>query len=289
MATAIIKLHCKDVEGVVYNVSKFIFEAGGNIIESRQYKEELDDLFFMRVHFDLSKVTSSRPQLEKDFAQVADKFGMDNEISYSDNRKRMAIMVSKYDHCLYDLFLRHQYGEMDADIALVVSNHPDLQPVAAHFNTPYFHIPVDKESKEEAEEKALELFRQHQVDFVVLARYMQILTPVLLEAYPNRVINVHHGFLPAFVGGKAYHQAYEKGVKIIGATMSPGTWIWGPSLNRRLSASIHLTAFAICNVWGATSNDRSWQKLSRPISKTGLWSTVTGPLFFTERKVPSYT
>ncbi len=218
MATAIIKLHCKDVEGVVYNVSKFIFEAGGNIIESRQYKEELDDLFFLRVHFDLSKVTSSRPQLEKDFAQVADKFGMDNEISYSDNRKRMAIMVSKYDHCLYDLFLRHQYGEMDADIALVVSNHPDLQPVAAHFNTPYFHIPVDKESKEEAEEKALELFRQHQVDFVVLARYMQILTPVLLDAYPNRIINVHHGFLPAFVGGKAYHQAYEKGVKIIGAT-----------------------------------------------------------------------
>lgn len=218
MATVIIKLHCKDVEGVVYNVSKFIFEAGGNIIESRQYKEELDDLFFMRVHFDLSKVTSSRPQLEKDFAQVADKFGMDNEISYSDNRKRMAIMVSKYDHCLYDLFLRHQYGEMDADIALVVSNHPDLQPVAAHFNTSYFHIPVDKESKEEAEEKALELFRQHQVDFVVLARYMQILTPVLLDAYPNRIINVHHGFLPAFVGGKAYHQAYEKGVKIIGAT-----------------------------------------------------------------------
>lgn len=218
MATAIIKLHCKDVEGVVYNVSKFIFEAGGNIIESRQYKEELDDLFFMRVHFDLSKVTSSRPQLEKDFAQVADKFGMDNEISYSDNRKRMAVMVSKYDHCLYDLFLRHQYGEMDADIALVVSNHPDLQPVAAHFNTRYFHIPVDKGSKEEAEEKALELFRQHQVDFVVLARYMQILTPVLLDAYPNRIINVHHGFLPAFVGGKAYHQAYEKGVKIIGAT-----------------------------------------------------------------------
>lgn len=218
MATAIIKLHCKDVEGIVYNVSKFIFEAGGNIIESRQYKEELDDLFFLRVHFDLSKVTSSRPQLEKDFAQVADKFGMDNEISYSDNRKRMAIMVSKYDHCLYDLFLRHQYGEVDADIVLVVSNHPDLQPVAAHFNTPYFHIPVDKESKEEAEEKALELFRQHQVDFVVLARYMQILTPVLLDAYPNRIINVHHGFLPAFVGGKAYHQAYEKGVKIIGAT-----------------------------------------------------------------------
>ncbi len=218
MATAIIKLHCKDVEGIVYNVSKFIFDAGGNIIESRQYKEELDDLFFMRVHFDLSKVTSSRPQLEKDLAQVADMFGMDNEISYSDNRKRMAIMVSKYDHCLYDLFLRHQYGEMDADIALVVSNHPDLQPVAAHFNTPYFHIPVDKESKEEAEEKALELFRQHQVDFVVLARYMQILTPVLLDAYPNRIINVHHGFLPAFVGGKAYHQAYEKGVKIIGAT-----------------------------------------------------------------------
>lgn len=218
MVTAIIKLHCKDIEGIVYSVSKFIFEAGGNIIESRQYQEELDDRFFMRVHFDLSRVTSSRQQLEKDFTQVAGKFGMDYEISYSDSRKRMAIMVSKYDHCLYDLFLRHQYGEMNAEIALVVSNHPDLEPVAAHFKTPYFHIPVNKERKVEAEEKALELFRQYQVDFVVLARYMQILTPFLLDAYPNRIINVHHGFLPAFVGAKAYHQAYEKGVKIIGAT-----------------------------------------------------------------------
>lgn len=218
MATAIIRLHCKDVEGIVYNVSKFIFEAGGNIIESRQHKEELDDRFFMRVHFDLAKVAASRRQLDEGFAEVAAKFGMDYEIDYSDDRKRMAIMVSKYDHCLYDLFLRHQYGELDADIAVVVSNHPDLQPVAEHFKTPYVHIPVSKESKAEAEAKALELYRQYQVDFVVLARYMQILTPVLLDAYPNRIINVHHGFLPAFVGARAYHQAYEKGVKIIGAT-----------------------------------------------------------------------
>lgn len=218
MATAIIRLHCEDVEGVVYNVSKFIFEVGGNIIESQQHKEEIDDRFFMRVHFDLSKVTASKQRLDESFAEVAGKFGMDYEITYSDNRKRMAIMVSKYDHCLYDLFLRHQYGELDADIALVVSNHPDLQPVAEHFKTPFVHIPVDKETKAEAEGKALGLFREHRVDFVVLARYMQILTPVLLDAYPSRIINVHHGFLPAFVGAKAYHQAYEKGVKIIGAT-----------------------------------------------------------------------
>jgi formyltetrahydrofolate deformylase len=127
-------------------------------------------------------------------------------------------MVSKYDHCLQDLFSRHQYGELNADIALVVSNHPDLRSLAEDFNTPYFHVPVNKDNKAESEKATLKLFEEHQVDFVVLARYMQILTPLVLGRYPNKIINIHHGFLPAFMGAKPYHQAYEKGVKIIGAT-----------------------------------------------------------------------
>jgi len=218
MTTAVIKLQCKDVEGIVYHVSRFIYELGGNIITSQQYQEELDQRFFTRVRFDLAKVTGSREDLESVFADIARRFNMTWEITYSDRRKRMAIMVSKYDHCLYDLFLRHQYGELEVDIPLVVSNHPDLVPVAEHFNMPFYHISVAQGQKETSEAQTLELFREHEIDFVVLARYMQILTPILLEAYPNKVINVHHGFLPAFKGARPYHQAYEHGVKIIGAT-----------------------------------------------------------------------
>ncbi len=130
----------------------------------------------------------------------------------------MAIMVSKYDHCLYDLLLRHRYGEIDADIALIVSNHRDLEHVAKSFQVPFFFIPVTKETKKEAEQKTIELFEQHNINFIALARYMQILFPSLLEKFPYRIINVHHGFLSAFKGARPYHQAYEGGVKVIGAT-----------------------------------------------------------------------
>ncbi len=218
MATAVLKLHCEDTKGIVYHVAKFIFEHGGNILESQQHQEPLNNRFFMRVHFDLADLNCTRQQLRSDWEPVSQKFNMETDLTFSDDRKRIAIMVSKYDHCLYDLFLRHQYGELNADIALVVSNHPDLESVSFNFKVPYFYIPVTKANKQEAEQKAVELFRQHQVDLIALARYMQILTPTLLEAYPNRIINVHHGFLPAFVGAKPYHQAYEKGVKMIGAT-----------------------------------------------------------------------
>jgi len=218
MGTATLRLHCKDTRGIVYNVSKFIFERGGNIITSSQHKEELDEQFFMRVHFDCSDVSATRQELLGDLAELGGQFAMQTELTFSEDGKRMAIMVSKYDHCLYDLLLRHQYGELDLDIPLVVSNHVDLQPVASTFNVPYYHVPVEKGKKETAEKKVLELFDQYGVDFVVLARYMQILTPMVLEAYPNRIINVHHGFLPAFKGARPYHQAYKKGVKLIGAT-----------------------------------------------------------------------
>jgi formyltetrahydrofolate deformylase len=218
MPTATLRLHCDDVSGIVFHVSKFIFDRGGNIIDAQQHTEELGNRFFMRVHFDRSAMKVTKTALRDDLSVLADEFGMQTELSFDDERKRMAIMVSKYDHCLYDLFLRHQYGELAADIALVVSNHPDLERVAESFRAPFFCVPVNKATREEGETKALELFRQHHVDFVVLARYMQILTPRVVSAYRNQIINVHHSFLPAFQGARPYHQAYARGVKLIGAT-----------------------------------------------------------------------
>ncbi|MCH8217607.1 MAG: formyltetrahydrofolate deformylase, partial [Planctomycetes bacterium] len=216
--TAVLTLYCKDVKGIVYHVSHFIFERGGNILTSNQHYEELDSLFFMRVSFDCSDIEITREAFQNDLVQLAERFGMTVNLTFSDEKKRMAIMVSGYNHCLYDLLLRRQYGELDCEVACVVSNHTEQAAVASSFEVPYFHVPVTRETKHEAEKSMMALFREHRVDFVVLARYMQILTPVLLDAFPYRIINIHHGFLPAFKGAKPYHQAYEKGVKIIGAT-----------------------------------------------------------------------
>ena len=216
--TAVLSLYCKDVKGIVYHVSQFIYERGGNILDSQQHSEELDDLFFMRVYFDCSEIRAAREDLRADIQTLAERFGMTTRLTFSDEKKRVAIMVSRINHCLYDLILRHEYGELDCELSCVVSNHPDMEPVAKRFDIPYFHIPVTKDTKAEAESEAVALFQEQQIDLVVMARYMQILTPILLDAFPNRIINIHHGFLPAFKGAKPYHQAYEKGVKIIGAT-----------------------------------------------------------------------
>ncbi len=216
--TAILRLHCPDVPGIVYNVARFIFERGGNIIHAQQHKEEIDNRFFMRVHFDCSSMNVTKAQFHKELSELAGQFKMETSISFGDERKKMAIMVSKYDHCLYDLFLKHKYGEINADISLVVSNHPDLEQVAENFSIPFFYIPVKPETKPQAEQQTLELFKHHYIDFVVLARYMQILSSDFVNEYRNNIINVHHSFLPAFVGAKPYHQAYERGVKLIGAT-----------------------------------------------------------------------
>jgi len=216
--TAILRLHCPDVPGIVYNVARFIFERGGNIIHAQQHKEEIDNRFFMRVHFDCASMNVTKTQFHKELSELAEQFKMETSISFGDERKKMAIMVSKYDHCLYDLFLKHKYGEINADISLVISNHPDLEPVAENFSIPYFYIPVNPETKSQAEQQTLELFKHHYINFVVLARYMQILSPDFVNEYRNNIINVHHSFLPAFVGAKPYHQAYERGVKLIGAT-----------------------------------------------------------------------
>lgn len=218
MTTAILRLHCEDVKGIVYHVTRAIYEAGGNIITAQQHGESIDHRFFMRVHFDCSELSCTRDMLRDQLNRVADRFGMDAVLTFDDERKRMAVLVSHYDHCLYDLLLRHRYGEIRADLPIIISNHTALTPVAASFGIPFYHIPVTAGDREPSETRILALCREHQVDFIVLARYMQILTGHFIRAYEHRIINVHHGFLPAFKGAKPYHQAYEHGVKIIGAT-----------------------------------------------------------------------
>ena len=218
MKTAVLKINCPDRKGIVAEVCQIIAECSGNILDAQQHREDLDDQFFMYVRFDIADKNCDKCELEFKLKEKSDKLGFDWEISYSDEKKRMAIMVSKYDHCLYDLLLKHKYGELDADVALILSNHPDLESVAKHFGVPFYHVPRTKENRIEADRKALEIFEQENVSFIVMARYMQILTPLIINTYPNKVINVHHGFLPAFKGAKPYHQAYAKGVKLIGAT-----------------------------------------------------------------------
>ncbi len=215
---AVLNIHCLDKSGIVADVTRLIFEVGGNILDAQQHREELDSQFFMFVKFDIKNLSCSETEVKNRFQKLANLYAMTWSLNFSNQRKRLAIMVSKYDHCLYDLLLKHKYGELTADINLILSNHPDLQHVAEHFNIPFFCIERDKNNREKADLEALNLLRENNTDFIAMARYMQILTPVLLDAFPNKIINVHHGFLPAFKGAKPYHQAYEKGVKLIGAS-----------------------------------------------------------------------
>ena len=215
---AILLLWSPDRPGIVAEVSHFIFTYGGNIIDSSQHNDPVSDTFLMRIEWDLANFALPEEKIEAAFEPIAIKFGMTFRLEFSSRTTRMAILVSQYDHCLYDLLLRNREGETHADIALIVSNHDKLRPVAELFGVEFHHIPVRRGEKTEAETRQIELLREREIDLVVLARYMQILSPNFIAAYPNRIINIHHSFLPAFVGAKPYHQAYERGVKIIGAT-----------------------------------------------------------------------
>ncbi|AFC27543.1 PurU [Paenibacillus mucilaginosus 3016] len=209
---------CPDRPGIVAAVSRFLCEHGANIVQSDQYTMDPEGgLFFIRIEFDLENLNERREGLKADFAKVADEFQMTWSITRASRRKRLAIFVSKEDHALLELLWHWQSGDLDADIAMVISNHDDMRGLVEPLGIPYYHIPVTAETKAEAEKRQLELV-DGQVDAVVLARYMQIISPKFIEHFPNRIINIHHSFLPAFVGGKPYAQAYNRGVKIIGAT-----------------------------------------------------------------------
>ncbi|MCZ6805716.1 MAG: formyltetrahydrofolate deformylase [Deltaproteobacteria bacterium] len=216
--TATLLVCCPDRKGLVAALAQVLYGHGANILDADQHTDPIAGQFFQRIKFDLSELHTDRTSLETAIGEVADRFGMSWRLADGKQRARMAIFVSKYDHCLYDLLLRQRSGELAAHIPLIISNHPDLEPVAAQFGVAFHHLPVTKETKRSQEDKAIDLMQKANVDLIVLARYMQILTENFLRTYPSQVINIHHSFLPAFMGSKPYHRAYERGVKLIGAT-----------------------------------------------------------------------
>ena len=220
-AKYILTLSCPDQMGVVYTVSGFLFERGGNIIDSAQFNDTDSDRFFMRVNFEERRTDVEIDQLKAEFAPIAEKFNMDWQLFDERVKPRLMIMVSKIGHCLNDLLFRHKSGNLPVEIAAIVSNHPDFYQLAASYNIPFHHLPLlgaSPEQKAEQEARVLEVFHQQKINFVVLARYMQILSNDLCVALNGRAINIHHSFLPSFKGAKPYHQAFNKGVKLIGAT-----------------------------------------------------------------------
>lgn len=214
-----ILIYCKDRPNIIASVTNFISKNGGNIVYIDQHVDREQDIFFMRLESEFISESFSTVNFKSFFkSELADKFNMKWRIYSSEKKPKMALFISKYDHCLYDLLGRYNSGELNLEIPFIISNHNDLKPIADNFKIPFYHIPVTKETKQEAEEKQLQLLQEHHVDFIVLARYMQIISGKLIDKYPNKIINIHHSFLPAFVGAKPYHSAYKRGVKIIGAT-----------------------------------------------------------------------
>ena len=219
MKTAKLLLHCPDKPGILAEVTDFITVNKGNIIYLDQYVDHVENIFFMRIEWELKDFLVPQEKIEDYFATLyAQKYEMNFRLYFSDTKPRMAIFVSKMSHCLFDLLARYTAGEWNVEIPLIVSNHPDLQHVAERFGIPFHLFPITKETKEEQEKKEMELLAKHKITFIVLARYMQVISEQMINAYPNRIINIHHSFLPAFVGAKPYHAAFERGVKIIGAT-----------------------------------------------------------------------
>jgi formyltetrahydrofolate deformylase len=216
--SAVLLISCPDRKGIVAAISDFVFEHNGNILHADEHADEESNLFLMRVEFDPAEFDIDLADFSRHFTPIAEKFEMQWRLARSNYRPKMIILVSKYDHCLVDLLYRHKSGELQCDIPLIISNHVDNQPIAEFYGIPYITIPVPKDSKRQAEENILGLLQQHNPDFMVLARYMQILSNEFVNRYPQRVINIHHSFLPAFVGAKPYHQAFTRGVKLIGAT-----------------------------------------------------------------------
>ena len=217
-ASGILTIVCPDRKGIVAGVSGFLASHGANILEASQHSDVTVGAFFMRTQFELDAMDLTREEIRSAFAPIATSFEMNWQLSFSDQPKVMAILVSNMDHCLYDLLLRQRAGELSTRIALVIGNHASMRSVAESFDLPFYHLPVTAENRQAQEARMIELLDQYHVELTVLARYMQILSPELVAHYPSRIINIHHSFLPAFVGGRPYHQAYERGVKMIGAT-----------------------------------------------------------------------
>ena len=212
-------MHCNDQKGIVADVTEFINNNQGNIITLDEHVDRLDKVFYMRIEWELNGFLIPQEKIADFFSTlIAAKFNMTWNIYFSDQRPRMAIFVSKLSHCLYDILSRVHSGEWDVDIPLIISNHRDLEPVSKQFGIDFHLVEKNGHNKEEAERRELDLLEKHNITFVVLARYMQVISENFINHYPNKIINIHHSFLPAFPGAKPYHSAYQRGVKIIGAT-----------------------------------------------------------------------
>ena len=211
-------LYCPDKQGILAEVTDFITVNKGNIIYLDQYVDHAENVFFMRISWDLDGFLIPKEKIEDYFNTLyAQKYQMTFRLYFSGTKPKMAIFVSKMSHCLYDMLARYTAGEWNVEIPLIISNHPELEHIGRRFDIPFYVFPINKENKEEQERAEMELLAKHQVNFIVLARYMQIISERMIEAFPNRIINIHHSFLPAFIGAKPYHAAFERGVKIIGA------------------------------------------------------------------------
>ena len=215
--TAVLRMHCPDQPGIIAVNTDFITSNRGNILYLDQYVDRTEGIFYMRVEWDLDGFLIPKEKL-KDYFQTlyGQRYQLTHRLSFTS--QRMAIFVSKMSHCLYDLLSRYIAGEWDVEIPVIISNHPDLEIVGKQFNIPFEVVPVTRDNKEEMEKREFEILDSYGIDFIVLARYMQVLSEEFINRYPNHIINIHHSFLPAFVGAKPYHQAFERGVKLIGAT-----------------------------------------------------------------------
>lgn len=219
MNKIVILIHCRDQKGIIASVTNYIASIDGNIIYLDQHVDGDQDVFFMRLECEFNSTSFSIENFKTDFQdKLAMQFEMSWEIYTIQNKARMAIFISKYDHCLYDILGRYSTGELNVEIPIIISNHNDLSNVAERFSIPFQYIPFTKENKDAGEQAQIAILKKYQIDFIVLARYMQIITPNLIELYKNKIINIHHSFLPAFPGAKPYHSAFNRGVKIIGAT-----------------------------------------------------------------------
>jgi formyltetrahydrofolate deformylase len=216
--TATLLINCPDRKGLVAAIAEFLYRHNANILHADQHQDAENNLFLMRVEWELNDFGIAPESFAEHFSPVADRFQMQWQLKLSRHRPRVAIMVSHYDHCLVDLLYRHQSGELACDIPLIVSNHKATQRLAEFYGISFHHIEMTKDNKAEAEARQFALFDEHQIDLIVLARYMQILSPDFVKRYPQRIINIHHSFLPAFIGARPYHRAFERGVKLIGAT-----------------------------------------------------------------------
>ncbi len=208
----------KDTKGIIATITNWIFDHGGNIVYLDQHTDSVEDMFFMRIRWDLDGFVVPREEIDDKFGEVCWRLQMAHRVFFSDKKKRLAIMVSKQGHCLLDLLYRWRSRQLDVDIPAIISNHDDQRDIARYYNIPYVHLPVTKETKPKQEEEIMSLLKKESIDTVVLARYMQILSPKFVNAYRNSIINIHHSFLPAFAGADPYKQAFHRGVKIIGAT-----------------------------------------------------------------------